>query len=91
MASPFSVFRKNQKVMMAGITILAMAAFVLVNPFGSGRGNGNQQGSPSLSIATWNFGKIYLGDVENRLQSRHMINAFLNQVFAEAKKKGGAE
>ncbi len=90
MASPFSVFRKNQKVMMAGITILAMAAFVLVNPFGGGRGSGNQQGSPSLPIATWNFGKIYLGDVESRLQSRHMVNAFLIQVFAEAKKKGGA-
>jgi hypothetical protein len=88
MASPFSIFRKNQKVMMAAITILAMAAFVLVNPFS--RGNSGPQIGGSTPVATWNFGKIYLADVDNRLQSRHMVNAFLAQVFAEAKKKGGA-
>jgi len=87
MASPFSVFRRNQKVMMAGITILAMAAFVLVNPFG-GSGRSGQQGGPGVTVATWNFGRISLSDVENRLQSRHMVNAFLAGVFAEAKKKG---
>ena len=30
MASPFSIFRKNQKVMLAVLTLLAMFAFVFL-------------------------------------------------------------
>ena len=32
MASPFSAFRKNQKVWMVGITIMAIGAFVFLTP-----------------------------------------------------------
>ena len=43
MASPFSIFRKHQKWLMAGVTLFAMFAFVAINPF-SGSGGGSRSG-----------------------------------------------
>ena len=58
MASPFSVFRKNQKVWMAAIMIMAMVAFVFLTPtvlssFGGGGGGGRDP-----AVVTTKFGKL---------------------------------
>ena len=66
MASPFSIFRKNQKVLMAAVTLLSIVAFVflttpMMNSFsGSGAGAmrssrtskfGNVTAQPALHVA----------------------------------------
>src|SRR5262245_21547747 len=50
MASPFEVFRKNQKVLMVAVTVLAMLAFVLSDAFDM-RGGGGGGGRPGDAVA----------------------------------------
>jgi hypothetical protein len=46
MASPFTIFRKNQKLLLAGLTLMAMFSFVFLDVltrFGGGRGGSSAQ------------------------------------------------
>lgn len=89
MASPFTVFRKNQKVMMAAVTILAMFGFVILGPRGCGtdpRTGGSVKGS---EVATWKFGTITMNDLANRVATRKMLNVFIGAAEKEAYAKGG--
>jgi hypothetical protein len=87
MASPFSIFRKNQKVMLAGITILAMFAFVFVSPWGRGS-NGPAAGAAGTPVATWKFGTIYRSDIDTRINSRRVVNLFIQSAYKQALSKG---
>jgi hypothetical protein len=84
MASPFHVFRKHQKVMLAAITILAMFAFVFVSPFarfGGGTANRQQQ-----VYATWEFGDITRSEVDQRVAMRYSLNDFLRKaIFGDSR------
>ncbi|HEV2972095.1 MAG TPA: hypothetical protein VGY55_19135 [Pirellulales bacterium] len=88
MASPFSIFRKNQRLMLAAVTILSMIGFVFFVPFGRG-GNGPRGGGQGVEVATWKFGTIYKSDVDNRLYARRLVNEFIQYAFSEARSKGG--
>ena len=46
MASPFKVFRKHQKLMLAGLTILAMFSFVFLGSIGQPSGHRGKQKTP---------------------------------------------
>lgn len=71
MASPFAVFRKYQKPMMAVLGILCMIAFSVVGFSGWGR-NGEAGGDPL--VATTRFGKLYRSQVEMLTQMRFRAN-----------------
>ena len=87
MASPFSIFRKNQKVMLAGITILAMFAFVFVSPWGRGN-NGPAAGAAGTPVATWKFGTIYRSDIDARINSRRVVNLFIQSAYKVCPRQG---
>ena len=54
MASPFRVFRKHQKVLIATLGILAMVAFVFLVPLMSLLGGGRGSGGPvNPVIISW--------------------------------------
>jgi hypothetical protein len=81
MASPFRVFRKNQKIWMVALTILSMFAFVVLGSF-------SRLGSPSgkredPEIFTWDFGAVHKSDLQYRKQARQLVRQFLfNAVVA---------
>ncbi len=77
MASPFHVFRKYQKAMLATATIMAMFAFVFVSPFA--RFGGGPGGSQQQVYAKWSFGDIYQTDVDQRVSLRTMVNDFFSK------------
>lgn len=77
MASPFTVFRKNQKVLLAITGILAMIAFVFL-------GTCVQSPSPvqahdNPAVVTWKYGEITEYEMENRLGMRRILNQFIAQ------------
>ncbi len=84
MASPFHVFRKHQKWLMAVATILAMFAFVFVSPFarfGGGGTNRQQQ-----VYATWQFGDITRAEVDQRVALRYALNDFMRKaIFGDSR------
>lgn len=75
MASPFRMFRKNQKVMMAVVTVLAMFAFVFL-------GTWTRMGGPSSEIQnpevfTWKYGTVRKSDIQNQRFLRQWVRQFL--------------
>ena len=83
--NPFSVFRKNQKVALALITLLSMFAFVCVGPSMFGRSNNPTPGSgPAAVLAKWDYGDITRVEVTNKLTWRIRINRFLANLHDKA-------
>ncbi len=78
MASPFTVFRRNQKVMLAVTGILAMIAFVFIGPTCMQMG-GTVGGGNNTTVVSWNYGAIHEGEMFNRMQMRRMLNRFLRE------------
>ena len=87
MASPFSIFRKHQRVSLAVITFLAMFAFVFSGVF-SKVANGPTGVARQQVAATWKFGKISTSDVEQHMRWTAVVNKFLLIAWTEAVKKG---
>ncbi len=82
MASPFSIFRKHQRVSLAAITFLAMIAFVFIGPLAK---SGNRSGAdPEQKVlAKWKYGDITKAEVDRQLQMNALLNRFFNAAFAE--------
>ena len=79
MASPFTVFRKNQKVMLAVLTILAMFGFVfvpiLMQSFGVGSGPVNEV------VVSSKYGDLRKSDIERLIQTRQKLRAVLSDLL----------
>lgn len=74
MASPFSMFRKNQKVMIAILGILCMVAFVILPNINRMTGSG----APRNPVAvTTKYGDIRELELENLVRARIAVNQFL--------------
>jgi hypothetical protein len=93
MSSPFSVFRKHQKGLMAGVVIMAMVSFIVLGTadqflqFNSG-------GDPEAQrvIAKWNGGEFTRQEVTRLLYNRVALNQFIVGVRRmEAKNHGMAQ
>ncbi|MGA2032646.1 MAG: hypothetical protein ABSG68_10340 [Thermoguttaceae bacterium] len=88
MASPFSIFRKHQKVAMAVLTVMAMFAFVIFNPgtidLFTGRG-----ATDPVVVRTSKFGNLYRHDLGLLVQNRQRLRTFLESLAAEVRKNGG--
>ena len=76
MASPFSVFRKNQKVWMAGITIMAMIAFVFLHAHDDEFFQ-RPGGRDEPVVRTTKFGNIAAGQLQMLRLNRMVFNEFL--------------
>lgn len=91
MASPFAIFRKNQRLWMAGAVFLAIVAFVIspaIQSFTSvGRPGGRSGTNPTL--ASWTGGSIRLDQLEREYYELRMANAFLRKLAVDVRAKGG--
>ena len=77
MASPFRVFRKKQKVMIAALAILTMFAFVILpNLDRAFQGRGSAADNPVM--IEWTYGEIRSRELFHKVQARRILQAFLN-------------
>jgi hypothetical protein len=82
MASPFSIFRKNQKAMLAVVTILAMFAFVFLPIFMEQMGSSKVQNP--VAVKTTKYGDLHERDVRNLVEEHHRVLAILTEVLQMA-------
>lgn len=90
MASPFSIFRKNQRLWMAGAVLIAILAFVvapMLESF-SGYSRGTRPGAGAVA-ASWSGGSITQEQVETELTQLAIANTFLRKLAFEVREKGG--
>jgi hypothetical protein len=69
------MFRKNQKVMMAVVTVLAMFAFVFLGSWSKMGGPSNEIQNPE--VFTWKYGTVRRSDIQNQRYMRQMVRQFL--------------
>jgi hypothetical protein len=82
MASPFSIFRKHQRAMIAVLGILCMFAFTFtgfMGGFGSGSGGGG--GIQNTVVVTTSFGDFGEADLRNMRYQRNEVKMFLGQAL----------
>jgi hypothetical protein len=76
MQSPFKVFRKHQKIVLAGLTLMAMIGFGLGDIFQKmGRLGGSAQGS--TNVVDTNIGGISQVEMHNLIYRRGNVQRFL--------------
>ncbi len=88
MASPFSIFRRNQKTMLAVITILAMFAFVFLPIFMQQMGSTKSQNP--VAVKTSKYGDLHDSDVRNLVDEHHLVLGILSEVLQRAGLPQGA-
>lgn len=88
MASPFNIFRKNVKPLLAVFVVMLMLSWVVGDSligFFSGSRNGIRAGSPQDGRATavsWDGGELTNQEVGELVSRRRILNTFLQQVEA---------
>lgn len=86
MASPFSVFRKHQRTLIAVSGVILMLVFVVGDPLsmfirGGGGGGGPQGNMAADAVAVrWNGGKITNAELNNLVVRRHLVNDLVQSV-----------
>ena len=87
MASPFRVFRRHQKVMIAVLCGMAMVAFVfaplLLDMFGERRAK------DPVAVRTARFGDITESQLGYMINTRHALRNFIETVARRAAMAGG--
>ena len=78
MASPFRVFRKNQKVWMAGITIMAIVAFVFLS--GPMIGSFSGSGGRDAPVVRTKFGNLSASELATIRGERTLLHGFLTRL-----------
>jgi len=87
MASPFKVFRKNQKLMLAILAILAMVAFVIIPNLGKVfEGNGRSRAA-EVAVTT-KYGDFNEQQLQNMRDFRDRLFRFLTDIQIEAAAPG---
>lgn len=82
MASPFTVFRKYQKVLLAITGILAMIAFVFLGTCIQTTGVGRSYNNPL--VVSWKYGELRETDLASMVQLRVSLNDFLRTARLQA-------
>jgi hypothetical protein len=83
MASPFAIFRKNERWMMAIVGVLAMIAFVFVGPLFDMRSS-RSAGDDPVVAETALYGNIHETELQRMLASRALANQFIQRTIAAA-------
>ena len=90
MASPFEIFRKNQRILMAGAVLLAMFAFVIAPMFDSmSGGTGGGFSRSNATIASWKGGAITVDQAQMDEYDLQITNRFLSELARAVMQKGG--
>ena len=91
MSSPFAIFRKNQKLWMAGAVFIALVSFVIAPAIQSYSGSGSKssRGGPNPVVASWTGGSVRLDEVELEWEQVYYANAFLRKLASDVIQKGG--
>jgi hypothetical protein len=84
MASPFRVFRKNQKVAFAILAVMAIIAFVFLPSTGTISGRG---GSDPIVVRTTKFGNLHASQLQSLRGQRQYLLGFLASLEAEARQQ----
>jgi hypothetical protein len=79
MSNPFNLFRRNQRLMMALLTILAMVSFVFFGPWSGSLGSSNRDLSADTVVET-RFGKISQGTLSSMVATREAVKMFVSRV-----------
>ena len=82
MASPFRVFRKNQKLAFAILAVMAIIAFVFLPSTGTISGG---RGADPLAVETSKFGNLRASQLQSLLGQRQHVLGFLASLEAEAR------
>ena len=78
MASPFSIFRKNQKLMLAVLTLLAMFGFVFIPIIMQGM-RGTTRTNP-LVVKTSKFGDLHESNIRTMLIEAQKVRTVLTEL-----------
>ncbi len=87
MASPFAVFRKHQKLMIAVLGVLAMGAFVFLPIIL--RQLGERAAVNSVVVTTAKYGKLRQSDLRALQAQRNAVRTFLSRVQQAVVVNGG--
>jgi hypothetical protein len=82
-ASPFSLLRRNQKIMLAVLTLMAMVAFVFLDPVMRYLSRGRGQGENPIVVET-NFGDFRSHDLQNLVYQRQLVEQFIARVIEQS-------
>ena len=96
MSSPFAIFRKNQKLWMAGAVFIAIVSFVIapmIEYFSGSRRSGrmgisSRRGANPV-LASWNGGSIRMDELDREWQQVYWANMFLRKLAVDVREKGG--
>lgn len=88
MASPFSVFRKNQRLWMAAAVFVAICAFVVAPMLSSFQKPQGRNIEETLA-ASWNGGSITKTQLQREIYFVNVANTFLRKLATEVREKGG--
>ncbi|MGA2798063.1 MAG: hypothetical protein ABSE63_10815 [Thermoguttaceae bacterium] len=82
MASPFKVFRKHQKLMLAGLTILAMFSFVFLGTIGQLLDT--RQTQNPVVVRTGKYGKLTVRDLAIMRQDHRLFIQIIAKIYTQA-------
>lgn len=83
MAGSFDLFRRNQRIALAALAIMAMIAFFVLPPFlQMGGGGGGGGGDPV--VVSWKGGEFRQSGMERAVAMRSVVNRFLAESLAAA-------
>ncbi len=83
MASPFKVFRKHQKLMLAGLTILAMFSFVFLGTISDLLGTRQGPQNPVV-VRTSKYGKLTQRDLAFMRQDHRLFLQIISKIYTQA-------
>ncbi len=94
MASPFSTFRKNQRLWMAAAVLVAILAFVIAPMLesftGIGRKGGRRNGrSVDATFASWRGGSITRSQLDREVYQLQLANRFLRKLAVDVREAKG--
>ena len=85
--NPFSIFRRNQKAWMAGLTLFTMFSFIALGSMLQCVGARNEGTGPRYTdqvAKTSQFGKLDYNDFLNERQNMYRLGAFLDAIASAA-------
>ncbi len=84
MASPFAVFRRNQKIMLAVVGIGAMVAFVFLGPLMQYMGSAKPGVSKNPVVVETKYGNLTQSELESLRFQREIVDRFLQLATQQA-------
>ena len=91
MSSPFAIFRKNQKLWMAGAVFIAIVAFVIAPmlQYFTGGNSRSPRGGENPVLASWSGGSIRQDELDHDWEHVYYANVFLKKLASDVIEKGG--